>query len=161
MCNNVINCIGADLLRKLRSGKGGAVSAFFDKHNIKHRPLWQELSSVFKIILKPMKGFNEKDIFWFSSDISVFYICWEAKIVQILSPGVVACSCNPATRRRVWGMAWGREPCWSSGHVDPASALRLASTWAPPRSRGGSGCLMRGEPGQGLKPAAKSPRGGQ
>ena len=107
------------------------------------------------------RDFNEKDILWFSSDIYVLYTCWEAKVVQILSPGVVACSCNPATRRRVWGMAWGREPCWSSGHVDPASALRLASTWAPPRSRGGSGCLMRGEPGQGLKPAAKSPRGGQ
>ena len=122
-------------------------------------------SQIFNIYsLSRRKGSHKRNSKWFYVTFLPFTLklAWcEHKIIFTLSPGVVACSCNPATRRQVWGMAWGREPCWSSGHVDPASALRLASTWAPPRSRRGSGCLMRGEPGQGLKPAAKSPRGGQ
>ena len=43
-------------------------------------------------------------------------------------------------------------------HVDPASALRLASTWSCRRSLTRPGCLRKGEPGQGGNPAAKSPR---
>ena len=34
-------------------------------------------------------------------------------------------------------------------HVDPASALRLASTWSCRRSLTRPGCLRKGEPGQG------------
>ena len=41
------------------------------------------------------------------------------------------------------------------------SALRLASTWPPWRSPGGSGCLRRGAPGQRGNRAAKNSRGSQ
>ena len=46
-------------------------------------------------------------------------------------------------------------------HVDLASALRPPSIWPSPRSWRGSGCLRRGESGQGGNPAAKSSHGGQ
>ena len=60
-----------------------------------------------------------------------------------------------------WWKAWGLDTWWTEIHVDPASALRLASTWAPGRSPQCPGCLMKGESGQGPQPASKSPHVGQ
>ena len=72
--------------------------------------------------------------------------------------GSVAHSCNPAAGRSDFGLACGKEVRLHLAHVDLASALSLASTWATGRSASGSGCLMRGESGQRGDPAAKSPR---
>ena len=73
---------------------------------------------------------------------------WQALVIQLLGG------------RFCW-MAWRGDSCWSLVHVDPASALRLASTWTSPGSRRGSGWLRRGALGQGGHSAAKSPRVGQ
>ena len=70
---------------------------------------------------------------------------WRALVIQLLGG------------RFCW-MAWGGGSWWSLGHVDPASALRLASTWTHLGSQEGSGWLRRGGLGQGGNSAAKSPR---
>ena len=52
-------------------------------------------------------------------------------------------------------MAWGWDTCCALDHVDPASALRLPSTWPSPGSWRGSGCSKEGRIGSGGKPSSQ------